>query len=433
MTRLTHLILSIIALAIGAAAAHGQAGVERFTLDNGLRVTLWPVPSAKTVAILTLFDIGERHDPAGRSGTAHFLEHLLCTAATAESEATTYEELATRYQGQFNAQTGEDYTLLALVTPKDQLDHELRVAASRLRDLRIAQTDLARELPRVQLELRNMFGGIPMLGLLNGAKQAALPMQADARKGGVIEQVAANSIDDLKARLARHYGGANTRLILVGGFEIEPVRAQIKDLFGDLPRGEPSPAPAPRPDGPLEPVLVEQDRNGETGRLCFAFPMPAPDDPRYPAAVLIASRLSELWPPTMSPGAKPFVQWTPLDQPDALFVVAPIEDGEAFDQAIARLDASVRKAALKPANPTDAFNAVQRYGMMLGATPLPPFVAAQNPYFAALVLGRGAQLNTPGPELAIRIRQVDSDQLRAAYAAHFSPKVRGASGIVPPG
>jgi hypothetical protein len=162
--------------------------------------------------------------------------------------------------------------------------------------------------------------------------------------------------------------------------------------------------------------------------ICLAFPMPAPTDARYPAAVLIASRLSERWPPAMNPGAKPAVQWTPLDQPEVLFVVAQAEPEESPEEAIARLDGAVRDAALAPANPTDAFNAVQRYGMMLGATPLPPFIAAQNPYFAAIVLGRGEQLATPGPELAVRIRQVDDDALRAAYAAHFAPTVRGAAG-----
>jgi hypothetical protein len=133
----------------------------------------------------------------------------------------------------------------------------------------------------------------------------------------------------------------------------------------------------------------------------------------------------------MNPGAKPFVQWTPLDQPEAMFVVAQIEPDESSEHAIARLDEAVRNAALAPANPTDAFNAVQRYGMMLGATPLPPFIAAQNPYFAALVLGRGEQLAAQGPVLAVKIRQIDNDALRAAYAAHFAPTVRVAAAHSP--
>jgi zinc protease len=426
MTRLALLILSVLLLI--CAPGRAQEGVERFRLDNGVRVTLWPVPSAQTVAVITLFDIGERNDPIGGSGTAHFLEHLLCTAATPESEATTYEEIAARYQGQFNAQTGEDYTLIAFVTAEDRVDGDLRVAVGRLRDLRITQADLDREVPRVELELRNMHDAISILGLLNAAKQAALPMHQDARKGGVIEQVAVQSIDNLKSRLARYYGGANTHLVLVGGFDLDTVRTQIKELFAELPEGEPPPAPAPRLARAQKPILLERDQNDEPGTVCLAFPMPAPSDDRYPAAVLIASRLSELWPPAMNPGAKPFVQWAPLDQPEAMFLVAPIEPGESDEQAIARLDRLVRDAALSPANPTDAFNALQRYGMMLGATPLPPFVAAQNPYFAALVLGRGEQLGTPGPALAVKIRKVGNDALRTAYAAHFAPTARGAAG-----
>jgi zinc protease len=425
MTRLALLILSVLLLI--CAPGRAQEGVERLRLDNGVRVTLWPVPSAQSVAVITLFDIGERHDPIRGSGTAHLLEHLLCTAATPESEATTYEAIAARYQGQFNAQTGEDYTIIAFVTPGDHLDDDLRVAASRLRDLRITQADLDRELPRIELELRNMHGAIPMLGLLNAAKQTASPMQQDARKGGVIEQIAGQSIDALKHRLARYYGGANTHLVLVGGFDLDTARTQITELFAELPAGDPPPPPAARMARAREPFLLERAQNDEPGKVCLAFPMPVPNDDRYPATVMIASRLSELWPPAMNPGTKPFVQWAPLDQPEAMFLVAQIKPDESAEQAVARLDRLVRDAALAPANPTDAFNAVQRYGMMLGATPLPPFVAAQNPYFAALVLGRGEQLATQGPELAVRIRQVDDAGLRAAYAAHFSPAARGAA------
>lgn len=429
MTRLASLALMMLVGLLVAPPALAQEDIERFTLDSGLRVTLWSVPSAKAVAVVTLFDIGERHDPVGASGTAHFLEHLLCTAATAEREPTTSEELVARYQGQFNAQTGEDYTLLAFVTPRDDLVPELLATASRLRDLRLAQSDLDRELPRVEVELRNMHGDLPILGLMNGAKQRALPMQPEARKGGVIEQIAAQSIDDLKTRLATYYGAANTRLVLVGGFDLEPTRAKIRELFADLPRGEPPPTPWPRSPRMEAPLLVESEQHTGPGLVCLAFPTPAPSNDRYAAAVLIASRLADRWPPTMNPGMKPSVQWTPLDQPEAIFVIAPIEDNESPTQAISRLDTEVRKAAFEAPEPAGALRAVQRYGMMLGATPVSPFIAAQNPYFAAMILGRGDQLDTPGPELVGDFHRVDANALRAAYAAHFSPIVRGASGI----
>lgn len=54
---------------------------EPYELDNGLTVILRPVPVANEVAVVVLFDLGGDHDPVGRSGRAHLLEHLYCTAA----------------------------------------------------------------------------------------------------------------------------------------------------------------------------------------------------------------------------------------------------------------------------------------------------------------------------------------------------------------
>jgi len=56
---------------------------EEFTLDNGLNVILRPV-QAKDVAVVVLYSTGADHDPKGRSGLAHFVEHLQCTAAAGE-------------------------------------------------------------------------------------------------------------------------------------------------------------------------------------------------------------------------------------------------------------------------------------------------------------------------------------------------------------
>ena len=56
----THLLTTLLAASPALAA---DAQVERFQLDNGLTVILRPVAGANQVACLTLFDIGEQHDP----------------------------------------------------------------------------------------------------------------------------------------------------------------------------------------------------------------------------------------------------------------------------------------------------------------------------------------------------------------------------------
>ena len=51
--------------------------VERFTLDNGLRVVLAPDRSVPVVAVSVFYDVGMRNEPEGRTGFAHLFEHMM--------------------------------------------------------------------------------------------------------------------------------------------------------------------------------------------------------------------------------------------------------------------------------------------------------------------------------------------------------------------
>ena len=70
---------------LGALVACGNAPADdrtqRVELDNGLRVILRPIESANNVALVLLYDIGDVHDPPGKSGMGHFIEHVYVTAA----------------------------------------------------------------------------------------------------------------------------------------------------------------------------------------------------------------------------------------------------------------------------------------------------------------------------------------------------------------
>ena len=79
-----------------------------------------------------MYSIGNDHDPEGRSGLGHAIEHLYVTAAAGDEKARTAEELFRRYPAGANGQTGDRYTVLATVFNKNELDHELGDAAARM-------------------------------------------------------------------------------------------------------------------------------------------------------------------------------------------------------------------------------------------------------------------------------------------------------------
>ena len=150
------LFVSVAAAALSASGrAEPPSSVERFRLDNGLTALLRPVAGASDVAVAVLYAVGGDHDPEGLSGLAHLVEHLYVTAAAGGSPARSAEEMMRRYPKGWNAETGDRYTVFAGVVAADALAAELHDAAARMGDLRIAESDLVRERPRILLELEH--------------------------------------------------------------------------------------------------------------------------------------------------------------------------------------------------------------------------------------------------------------------------------------
>src|SRR5215470_15123028 len=67
-------VLPTAAFANSTAAARA---VQQFTLDNGLLVVVVPDHRTPVVTHMLWYRIGAADDPYGKSGIAHFLEHLM--------------------------------------------------------------------------------------------------------------------------------------------------------------------------------------------------------------------------------------------------------------------------------------------------------------------------------------------------------------------
>jgi zinc protease len=97
------------------------------------------------------------------------------TAADGHAKPRTTEEFFGRYAEGANAQTGDRYTVFSAVFPKKDLETELKDAAARMGDLRITADVLARERPRLLIEVGHMFGAIPVLAAVNNARELVKP------------------------------------------------------------------------------------------------------------------------------------------------------------------------------------------------------------------------------------------------------------------
>ncbi len=420
---------AVAALTLAAAANAGAATIERFDLDNQLRVILRPIEGAGTTALVTLFSIGERHDPEGASGMAHLMEHLLVTAAAGDIPARTAESWSASYRpptGGANAQTGEDYTVLATVFPSVQLDEELTDLASRMRELTITQADLDRELPRLDAELSNMFGGLPHLAAMNLARESIRPSGVGFRKGGLIEQLRTVTVEQAQRFADAYYKPRNALIVIAGGFDTAAARALIEKHFANIESGVELPPMRDirkRADTPPStiPVSAAEWYTGDPIVIARAYAVPAPDSPRYAPFLVHAARLFQKGMSAYKPGGVPPVQWALIDDPFVLYVAASVASEDELPAARAALDKLIASATDETQDkPGDAAMIAMQFGWMFGSADLPDAALANNPYGVAFGLGRAEMMGIDWSTLKTRLGALTRQDMTAAAESIFS-------------
>lgn len=406
------------ALAVISGLARPSAGetppATRFTLDNGLRVILHPVPQAKRVACTVVYTIGEESDPPGKSGMAHFVEHLLVTAAAGERPVRTADAWMTQRKRQCNAQTMRSATLIADVIAPNELEARLREIADEWTDLRITDADVERERPRIQAELSNMYNVVGQLAAMNRARALVDPMAEGAQKGGVPDQIETITVDELRAFHGAYYGPGNMIVTVVGRFDPDTTRAQIQTLLASLSPGDVPPGPraaAPARDGVL--VTVPLKTSPVPSAAALAVRVPDFDDDAFPAFLVVATRL-------MSSARASGIQaaWTPLDDPRGLFLYPTRQ----VVSGAAELHAALAAAQQEPPGEADRQRVRMYFGRFLGMVPLSAQEAAKNPYFAALVLARGEQMSLDGEAISAALEALDAASFNAGCAAWLAPE-----------
>jgi zinc protease len=429
------LLLALLLLAPVALAQPEEEPAppeRRFQLENGLDVTVRRIEGAQMTCVMVLYDVGEDHDPEGQSGLAHLVEHCYVTAATGMAPARTADEMMAAYPHAWNAQTGSDYTVFAFLVPTARWKAELAEAAARMDQLEIVQADLEREKPRMLVEVDNMFGGFPPLAAQNLARERVRPSPVGGRKGGVPEKIAALDLATVRARHAKVYKPVNARLLVVGDVAPGDMEAEVRTLFGAISPGQPVGAPRPRPEPRPGSETARPPPNpaGRAGaHLCRAWAAPRPGDPEYaPFVVLLARSWSKGNP---RPG-QPTFQFTPLDDPAAVFHHMAVAEGSDGTPEGATLDGELQALVFSPLMANEAATAVDVVSFFYGTSPLPDEVLAQNPYAVALGLGRRAQLGLDPERLAEAMRAVTPELYQAAMRRVFDPAKR-AEVLVKPG
>lgn len=253
LRHLTRASLFVLAMALPAAA---EEGVTEFTLDNGMQVVVIEDHRAPAVTNMVWYKVGAADEPPGKSGIAHFLEHLMFkgtdTLAPGEFSATV-EALG----GNDNAFTSWDFTAYHQRAAAEHLPLLLKMEADRMVNVAMSEEDVATE-RQVILEERSQRTDSDPGALFSEQRRAAQYM--NHRYGipiiGWRHEMEGLTRQDALDFYRVHYAPNNAVLVVAGDVTPEKVRALAEEHFGPIP---PS-ADLPPRVRPAEPPQIAERR-----------------------------------------------------------------------------------------------------------------------------------------------------------------------------
>ena len=228
------------------------SGVVDFKLENGLTVVVIPDRRAPVVTHMVWYRNGSADDPPGKSGIAHFLEHLMFKGTRTHPKGAFSQDVA-EIGGQENAFTGNDYTAYFQRVAKEHLAELMEFEADRMTGLTLTDEVVTPERD-VVLEERRMHCDADPGAQLNEAVQAALfthhPYGVPIIGWG--HEIEGLGREDALAYYARFYTPENAILVVAGDIEPDEARRLAELHYGKIrPRGA-----APVRERPREPQSV---------------------------------------------------------------------------------------------------------------------------------------------------------------------------------
>jgi zinc protease len=229
------LALALVAAASVARAAGGPQ-VTDFTLANGLEVVVVPDHRAPVVTHMIWYKVGAADETPGKSGLAHFLEHLMFKG-TEQNPGAAFSQKVAAIGGQENAFTNSDYTGFFQRVPRDHLKEMMALEADRITGL-VLTDDVVRPELNVVLEEQNMRVANNPAGRLGEQMDAALYLNHPYGRPTIgwrheIEKLAR---DDALAFYRRFYTPNNAIVVAAGDVTPEEVKADAEETYGKIAR-----------------------------------------------------------------------------------------------------------------------------------------------------------------------------------------------------
>lgn len=287
-------LLSFAAIAfLGTAINAQQIKFEEYDLPNGLHVILHQDNSAPVITTGVMYHVGSKDEVKGRTGFAHFFEHLLFEG-TPNIKRGEWMKIVASNGGQNNANTTSDRTYYYETFPSNNEQLGLWMEAERMRHAVINQigVDTQREVVKEEKRMRmdNQPYGNLLTAILNNL-YTNHPYHWPTI--GSMEDLNAAKLDEFLDFYKKYYVPNNATLVVAGDLKPEQTKKWITEYYGSIPKGEVFPKNFTK-DAPItqEKEVTVTDANIQLPAYVFAYRTPSNKEKDAYALQMLSTYLS---------------------------------------------------------------------------------------------------------------------------------------------
>jgi zinc protease len=256
----SHRFAAVLFVALLSAAAVSSRALAQttvtsdppatFTLRNGLQVLVIPDHRTPVVTQMIWYKVGSADETPGKSGLAHFLEHLMFKG-TSKHPVGEFSQTVLRIGGNENAFTSTDYTGYYQRVPREQLGKMMDFEADRMTGLILKDENVLPERDVVLEEFNMRVANNPEARLIEQIMAALYLNHPYGRPViGWRQEIEKLDREDALAFYKRFYAPNNATLVIAGDIDANDVHPMVERAFGEIPAQPAIPAKRLRPQEP---------------------------------------------------------------------------------------------------------------------------------------------------------------------------------------
>lgn len=253
--------LFLVGCVLCAPSAHAAVFYpEHYTLANGVQLVLIKNKLSTAVGHMVWYKVGAVDEVAGKTGIAHYLEHMMFKG-TKKIPAGKFHEVIASKGGNENAFTSSDYTAYHEVIAKEHLGLVMQMEADRMRGLTFTEEQAEKEKSVVLSERQQRTENSPSGVFYEKLGAAVFPSYPYGRPViGHRADIEGLSSQDLMDFYKKYYVPSNVIVVVSGNVDTKEALRLAAGTYGRIKASEKvSHAPFPKVQPPTQKELVHED------------------------------------------------------------------------------------------------------------------------------------------------------------------------------